>query len=47
MEDALELEVFEIKDGNGGIEMPEVVDAGEDDDEENVTAVEMKGPVEI
>ncbi|KAJ9599255.1 hypothetical protein L9F63_010257, partial [Diploptera punctata] len=34
MEDALELEVFEIKDGNGGIETPEVIDAGEDDDEE-------------
>ena len=34
MEDALELEVFEIKDGNGGIETQEVIDAAEDDDEE-------------
>ena len=34
MEDALELEVFEIKDGNGGIETPDVEDAGDDDDEE-------------
>ncbi|PSN42332.1 putative phospholipid-transporting ATPase IM [Blattella germanica] len=34
MEDALELEVFEIKDGNGGIEASEVVDPGEEDDDD-------------
>ncbi|XP_069679898.1 phospholipid-transporting ATPase ID isoform X1 [Periplaneta americana] len=34
IEDALELEVFEIKDGNGSIEMTEAADLGEDEDEE-------------
>jgi hypothetical protein len=36
MEDSLELEVFEIKDSNGGIEMPEVPDLGEDDDDDEM-----------
>ena len=35
MEDSLELEVFEIKDSNGGIEMPEVADLEEDDDDDD------------
>lgn len=35
MEDSLELEVFEVKDSNGGIEMPEVPDLGEDDDDDD------------
>jgi hypothetical protein len=35
MDDCLELEVFEIKDSNGGIEMPDVPDLGEDDDDDD------------
>jgi hypothetical protein len=35
LEDSLELEVFEIKDINGGIEIPEVADLGDDDDDDD------------
>lgn len=43
MEDSLELEVFEIKDSNGGIEMPEAVDLGEDDDNDEMGGACARG----
>lgn len=43
MEDSLELEVFEIKDSNGGIEMPESADLGEDDDDDEIGGACARG----
>jgi hypothetical protein len=43
MEDSLELEVFEIKDSNGGIETPEVADMGEDGDDDDMGGACSRG----
>jgi len=43
MEDSLELEVFELKDSNGGIEMPDVADLGDNDDDDDDVDVDEVG----
>jgi hypothetical protein len=40
LEDSFELEVFEFKGSNGGIEMPEVADLRDDDDDDDDDDVE-------